>query len=420
MNDPKLTVWHEALTSQEHELLAAWVRYPRMRQLWEPTMAEMFSFRAKAIAKACVTLRARGFADDVAGDIGVQLVAQLSNAGDLGKHWAPGQAPLPYEGSRHFEKDLARWRSLRCLFALRHSLQDCLETTGPGSDLSKVRESILEAAEAARPEERSRDYSRPEEASVGFAAAARKNQTGYYSGFDALDRATGGLRPGHVWVLGAPTNWGKSNFLIAVREHHLMVHGHGAVLVTCEDDPELVALRTLAKNAQVNSLNARNGQLTGDETARATEYLHDSSRPNASALVLMDGRGKPVEQLAFELRSHIARFNLRLVLVDYLQCIGSERQSQDRRAEINFIARTLTDAVKTSGAAGLFASQVTGEDVRESRDVEHAAEVVLIGKGGKNEPHEVLVKKNKTGPANFTIRLDWNENTGSFTTRGER
>jgi replicative DNA helicase len=113
------------------------------------------------------------------------------------------------------------------------------------------------------------------------------------------------------------------------------------------------------------------------------------------------------------------------VLVDYLQCIGTARATQDRRAEINHIARTLFDAVKTSGAAGVLASQITGENVRESRDVEHAAEVVLIGRreteppgARKKPPHAMtlFVKKNKCGPKDAVIDLEWEELNGSFRT----
>jgi predicted ATP-dependent serine protease len=100
-------------------------------------------------------------------------------------------------------------------------------------------------------------------------------------------------------------------------------------------------------------------------------------------------------------------------MVDYLQCISTERATPDRRAEINHIARTLTDVIKTCGCAGILSSQLTGEDIRESRDVEHAVEVVLIGR--KNESAmQLFVKKNKCGPKDVVIDLEWDDLNGSF------
>lgn len=405
--------WHEWLISAELVLLATWVRGPRFRTLWMPDPSEMFSVRGKAIATACRALDAQGRVD---GDCGVQLVGQLHSSGDLAKHWPPGSAPLPVEASTDPDGDLKRWREQRCLFALRSRLVESLSGMTPGGDLSSARRRILEAAEAARPNERSRGYSRAEEATMALRDATRQHTNGQFSGFGALDRATGGIRSGHVWVLGAPTNWGKSSFLIAIREHHLSVHGGGALLVTCEDSPELLAGRVLARNARIVGGNVRDATMTAEELARAHDYVSVNTAADAPPLVLLDGRGRPVEQIAFEIRSAVTRHNISLVMVDYLQCMSTERVTQDRRAEINHIARTLTDSIKMSGAAGILASQLTGEDIRESKDVEHAAEVVIIGRGGGDEPYQLYLKKNKTGPKGYSIPLTWDSDYGSFST----
>jgi replicative DNA helicase len=114
--------------------------------------------------------------------------------------------------------------------------------------------------------------------------------------------------------------------------------------------------------------------------------------------------------------------------VDYLQCITTQRSIDDRRQQINYIARTLTDTIKTMGAAGILASQVTDENIRESKDVEHAAEVVLIGRETEAQYDQygecvqqsrrsLFVKKNKSGPKGAVVNLEWDDHTGSFRTR---
>jgi replicative DNA helicase len=140
-----------------------------------------------------------------------------------------------------------------------------------------------------------------------------------------------------------------------------------------------------------------------------------SNTPSDTSPVIADGRGKPVELICQELQRLNALHPISVVLIDYLQCITTSTKTDDRRGQINHIARSLTDTIKGMGAAGVLASQLTGDDIRESRDVEHAAEVVLIGRKD-NGRMSLFVKKNKSGPNDQEIELTWDSVTGSFAT----
>jgi len=159
---------------------------------------------------------------------------------------------------------------------------------------------------------------------------------------------------------------------------------------------------------------ARDGKLSSDQIERASDEVSKAAA-RGDAPILIDGRGRDVEHIAGDIRAAARAHGPGLVLVDYLQCIVSSRETQDRRGEINHIARTLTDAIKTSGCAGILSSQLTGEDIRESRDVEHAAEVVLIGRKS-DAGMQLFVKKNKCGPKDAVIDLQWDALNGSFKT----
>jgi replicative DNA helicase len=248
---------------------------------------------------------------------------------------------------------------------------------------------------------------------LALRAMTDARRAGQMSGYTNLDAFTGGLRSGHVWVLGAPTNWGKSSWLLALTDHCLTVHGRGVLYVTCEDDPEMLATRLMCRRTGIPGRAARDGKMTPGYLGLA----HDAVERGRRVPVMLDGRGRQVEDIAGDVRVMTRAHGIDLVLVDYLQCIGAARKTDDRRGEINHIARTLTDAIKTSGAAGVLASQLTGEDIRESRDVEHAAEVVLIGRKDENGALSLFLKKNKTGRSGIVLQLGWDDNTGSFTNR---
>jgi hypothetical protein len=395
----------------EERLLGTWTRRPGLRASWTPDPAEFYTVRSQAVASAC-----RSVADLTGNDIGTAVVMALGGAGKL-RLWEPGAPVVAHEDEADPVRALGRWRELRSLQALEKGLHQAIAAIGTSADLSTVRGRVHEALAAAESQSSVRAYSDADLMTTALEAATVRRVAGYSTGFGQLDAFTGGLRPGHVWAFGAATNWGKSSWLLALLDHCQRVCGRRALFVTAEDTPELLGTRLLCRRAGLPGRATRDGRLTEQHLERVNDEIL-AARERGPSPVMLDGRGRDVEHLAGDIRAATRAHGIELVLVDYLQCIGTARTTQDRRAEINHISRSLTDAIKTSGAAGVLASQLTGEDIRESRDVEHAAEVVLIGRRDPDPPHarRLLVKKNKCGPKDAVIDLDWDDLNGSFRT----
>lgn len=402
---------HAAITDLEERLLGTWTRKPGFRAAWTPEPTAFFNVRSQAVASAC-----RAVAEMAGNDLGTAVVVALNSAGKLAL-WEPGSPVVGHEDLADPIGSLGRWRELNALLLLQKGLANALAGIGTGSELSAVRGRVQEAMRASEARSSVKAYSDVELMSEALAAVTTNRVAGHSSGFAQLDEIAGGLRPGHCWVLGAPTNWGKSSWLLAVLDHHLRVHRRRALLVTCEDAPDLLATRLICRRAGLPGGAARDGRLTAAQLQLVNDEIV-AARERGDAPIMLDGRGRDVEHLAGDIRTAVRAHGIDLVLVDYLQCIGSSRETQDRRAEINHIARTLTDCIKTSGCAGVLASQLTGEDIRESRDVEHAAEVVLIGRKSEGGRLQLFVKKCKTGPKDAVIDLDWDARSGSFSTGG--
>lgn len=400
--------WRLELERLEGSLLWAWVDGPSFRSRWTPVPTEFSTDRCAAMAAACCAMLASGLRTNPA----TQLVDTLRSSGALNKYWPFGRG-LESSPSLAPDEDLSRWTTLRIRFALRQRLVEVVSGMTLGGDLNRERQDLLEAIRGASVSSPIPAISLPDGLRDAYQQATAARTRSYSSGLEPLDRLVGGLRPGYVWVLGAPTNWGKSSLLLALADHHLATRSTGVLLVTCEDAPSLLMSRWLAKRSGVNGMKLRDGSLDELEMDDATAAI---SAARDKRPVMLDGRGHSVEHIARDIEAHVAAHSIRLVLVDYLQCITADRETQDRRAEINHVARTLTDAIKRSGAAGVLASQLTGEDIRESRDVEHAAEVVLIGRKNDDGDRTLFVKKNKSGSADAVIILGWDSNTGSFIT----
>lgn len=406
----------------EQRLFGTWLSGHAFRERWTPDPTDFELREHAALAQACMAMARAGTGT---GDIEMALLSELRSLRLL-TLWPVNRSPLRGTVSADPDADLVRWRDLRCLIALRSSLQVTLSGIGTGSDLSSVREAILGAVSKAYVSGALPTMTMSEWRQAGYASMNRTNAAGSFVGFNELDGLTGGARGGEVWVLGAPTNWGKSSWLIAVSDHYVQVHGKGVLLVSCEDDPVMLGARELCRNANIQGGRARHSNLTREDHDAAAAVI--ANTPKSRSPVIADGRGKTVEVICQQIRTMHAIHPIDLVLVDYLQCISTERVIDDRRGQINHIARSLTDTIKGIGAAGILASQLTGEDVRESRDVEHAAEVVLIGRATEAQYDEygecvtpaqlsLFIKKNKSGPKGAVVPLEWDTHTGSFRTR---
>ena len=256
------------------------------------------------------------------------------------------------------------------------------------------------------------------------------------SGHFKLDQATGGLQSGFIWAMGATTNWGKSNWLTSVIDENLP--GKRALIVSSEDCEALYGQRLIRRRSGINANRHARGKLTKAEREKLTEVtIRAEEMP-----VFISAHGKPFEKLAPRIEAIVKAEGIDLVTFDYLQAFVTERRSNDRRQDVNYISRLATDLVKNQGKAGIILSQLTRDkssnrppnehDLRESQDTANAADVVVLGytpetdwtegKDQNGDPKVIfhagqrymLLAKNKAGESRLTLNMDWDPVSASF------
>jgi replicative DNA helicase len=266
------------------------------------------------------------------------------------------------------------------------------------------------------------------------------------TGIGKLDAITGGLLEGFMWIFGASTGWGKSSLSVMLADENLKAKKpKRTMIVSVEDSERIYGDRLMCRRARVSADRLRKRRLQRHEV----ELITDVANRGEDMPVFLDARGKGVEWTAQHTKRIIAEQQIDLVIFDYLQAFDNEKPQQDRRNQINYIARTLTDIVKNArggtGIAGIIMSQITETpnklipdkySIRESKDVAHAGEVVVLGftpiqdilpagsenlKGGeKPEPiarkglRHLYVDKVKNGPRGAILPLDWDEESACF------
>lgn len=254
--------------------------------------------------------------------------------------------------------------------------------------------------------------------------------TGHYQ----LDDVTGGLKPGFVWVFGADTSWGKSSFLVMLADESIKAKKR-VLIVSAEDSEQIYGDRLLLRRSRVSADNLRKRKLTNEEHDAVAEAL----RKAEDVPVFLDARGRNVEWICKQVKRLIVEHEIDVVAYDYLQAFDNEKPQQDRRNQVTYIARVLTDSVKTSNVSGIIFSQITVQDgknhpdkhsIRESRDVSNAAEVVMLGFTPEKQivrksdgaplveagQKAVLIDKCKDGPRGGLYPMTWNSHSACFDT----
>jgi replicative DNA helicase len=251
--------------------------------------------------------------------------------------------------------------------------------------------------------------------------------TGHYR----LDKITGGMRPGFVWVLGADTSWGKSSWVVALADENIKAK-RKVLIVSSEDTEEIYGDRLMARRAKVSATNLRDGKLQAEEKQRVMEVVNAGE----SIPVYVDARRWPIEKLEQHILTIIREQKIDLVCWDYLQEFPSNRKHQDERVKYREIAARMRHITKSTKVAGLILSQLTisepgklpnRHNIRECRDVANAAEVIAIGfepeKDIKDRNGTVVVAggtksmfidKVKNGQRGSKVPLEWDSNSAAF------
>lgn len=192
-----------------------------------------------------------------------------------------------------------------------------------------------------------------------------------------------------------------------------------------EMSKEQLATRLLSTEARVESNTLRNGRISTDQwTTLATSAGYLGTLP----MLIDDTASLTVQQMKAKLRRVK---NLGLVVIDYLQLMGTTSKSDNRVIVISEITRQLKIMAKELNVPVILLSQLSRavegrtdkrpilSDLRESGSIEQDADIVLFlyrdayynKESEQQNISECIVAKNRHGERG-TVKLIWN---GQFT-----
>ncbi|MEZ5396726.1 MAG: replicative DNA helicase [Bryobacterales bacterium] len=254
-----------------------------------------------------------------------------------------------------------------------------------------------------------------------FLDPSRRLQ-GLASPFLKLEEMTTGMHGGELIILAARPAMGKTSLALNIAQHVARDNGpedppKTVAMFSLEMSKESLLTRILCAEARVDQHRFRGGYLNEDEKRRLRSGLHGIV---GSKLFIDDSAGSGVLDIAAKCRRLRAEHGLSLIVVDYLQLMGSKGKVESRTQEISQMSRGLKLLAMDLNVPVLALSQLSRgpetrqgdhrpllSDLRESGSIEQDADrVMFIFREAVYKPDredlegiaELIIAKQRNGP----------------------
>ncbi len=241
--------------------------------------------------------------------------------------------------------------------------------------------------------------------------------TGVATGFSALDRLTGGFRPGQFIIIAARPAMGKSSLALNIASHAAVNLNKKVGIFTMEMAADEVIMRMFSSAAEVNMDAMLKGYGMNEE--KLIRIMQASEVLSTKQIYIDDsGTNTPLDIRAKTRRLAAEVGGLDLIIIDYLQLMTLPRDKDNRQQEIAEISRALKILAKDMKIPVVALSQLNRAaetrddkrpklaDLRESGAIEQDADLVMFiyrdeyyypDKTEKPGIAEIIISKNRHG-----------------------
>jgi replicative DNA helicase len=251
--------------------------------------------------------------------------------------------------------------------------------------------------------------------------ALNNGVTGIDTGFMDINRMTGGLQRQDFIIMAARPSMGKTTLSLNLASN--ISKKDVVAIFSLEMSKEQLGKKIVSSKANVDLLKINTGQLD----TKDWENIGMASGPLAqSKLFIDDTAAISVAEIKAKCKKIKLQHGLDLVIIDYLQLIGSTEKSQSREQEISKISRSLKQLAKELDVTVIALSQLSRacearkdhrpilSDLRESGGIEQDADIVVFlyrdeyynKETEDKNVAEAIFAKNRNGKVG-TVRLAW-------------
>lgn len=264
---------------------------------------------------------------------------------------------------------------------------------------------------------------------------------GVPTGFENIDKLTGGWRPGDQIVIAARPAMGKTSFVMNGVTNAALAYGIPTLVFSAEMGALQLVERMVASRGRVDTLVLRNGNLSMDDWRRVSNASTDLSE---LPIEIDDDAGLTIAEVQSRARRWRATSAKNAekcaIVVDYLQLLEPTNHKAQREQQVSEISRGLKRLAKECHCPVISLAQLNRElerrddkrprlsDLRDSGSVEQDADLVaFLYRDEVYDPRpsnpqkgiaEFIVGKFRGGPL-ATLWFNWNGQLTTFSTRDQ-
>lgn len=221
---------------------------------------------------------------------------------------------------------------------------------------------------------------------LDYIQSHRGEVIGVPSGFQDLDRLTGGFQKSDLLILAARPGFGKTSLSLGLA-YNAAQHGKTVAIFNLEMPAEQLVQRLLAMETGIDSHRLRLGQINDDEWERIS---HAFGKLSDAPIFIDDTPSIGIMELRAKARRLQAERGLDFLQVDYLQLMRGTGRGDNRVQEVSEISRGLKGLARELNVPVLAMAQLSRSvesrqshmpqlsDLRESGSIEQDADLVMF------------------------------------------
>lgn len=242
----------------------------------------------------------------------------------------------------------------------------------------------------------------------------KEGLTGLTSGFVDLDRMTSGWQKSDFIILAARPAMGKTALALNMAQNAAMATKQPVAIFSLEMSKEQLVNRMISSLAEIDQQTLRNGRIYGDDWIR----LVNAVAPLGEAPVYIDDTPAiSVREVRAKARRLKTEQGLGLIIINYLQLMGSTGRIESRQQEVSQISRSLKALARELDIPIIALSQLSrsveqGQEkkpslshLRESGSLEQDADIVMFiyrdeyynEDSDKKGQAEIIIAKHRNG-----------------------
>jgi len=215
----------------------------------------------------------------------------------------------------------------------------------------------------------------------------KENVTGIGTGYRDLDIKTAGLQPSDLIIVAGRPSMGKSALATCMVEHAAIVDKIPVAFFSLEMSKEQLVQRMLCSHARVDAHKVRTGFLSQSDWPR---LVSAAGKLSEAPIYIDDTPGISILELRAKARRLKAQFDIKMIVLDYLQLMEGPSKADSRQQEISEISRSLKALARELNVPLIAISQLSRavenrtdhmpqlSDLRESGAIEQDADLVLL------------------------------------------